>query len=256
MNKQATHPSGLTVTFYEDNHTYIIDQAYKYKLLESATTFISKFFPKFETDNVAKKCAGKGKYKGMTVDEIKQAWADEALRGSTEGTNTHMFAECLSNGDLNALPEPQSERESKLFDQVAVAILMLEEKFIFIEAEKIVFSPELGLAGTIDLLMFDPAKNHLIILDWKQNKKIDSSNSWESAMVPIKTWDACDLNKYKLQLNLYEFILRREDYFGFDNIPKVSGVRKALIHLTEDTFRAIPIGYYQDTINQMLSSQM
>jgi hypothetical protein len=246
--KHASHPSGQTITFTEDDHRYVVDQTGE--TLTSVTTFIGNFFPKFDTDAIAPKCVGKPKYKGMTVDEIKQAWADEALRGSTEGTNTHWYAECFCNGDINKLPEPQSEREGKLFKQVALAVLALEERFIFIEAEKIVFSTILGIAGTIDLLMLDPDKNDLIILDWKQNKKISTSNSWDNARKPIDHLEACDYSKYCLQLNTYEKILTTDGYLDIEG--GLNGVRKALIHLTEDNFSFLKIGDFQKEVSAML----
>jgi hypothetical protein len=59
MTKKAYHPSGLSVTFDERPHTYTVDQTGQ--VLTSGTTFIDQFFPKFESEKVARKCAGKKK---------------------------------------------------------------------------------------------------------------------------------------------------------------------------------------------------
>lgn len=252
MDKTATHPSGLTVEFNDENHTYIVKQTGQ--RLTSVTTFIGAFFPKFDTDTVAAKCVGKPKYKGLSADEIKQAWADESLRGRTEGTHVHFYAECLLNGNFKDIPAPQSDREKLLFQQALLAVMRLEERFAFVGTEVIVFSPRLGIAGMIDLLMFDTRDAFdLIILDWKQNKEISTSNKYESAFSPIEHLSACDYHKYALQLNLYEKIIREEGYYKF---PGFAGVRKALVHLKPDAHPIIKIetGGYQRDLDTMIES--
>lgn len=251
MKHIAHHPSGASLEFDEEHHVYTVRETGAH--LQSATTFIGRFFPKFDTEKMASRCVGKPKYRGMTVEEIKAAWAAEADRGRSEGTNVHFYAECLLNGEPGALPAPQSEREERLFFQAAAAVLQLEERFVFVESEMIVFSPVLWqLAGTIDLVMYDPQTNELILLDWKQNKKIDRTNPYDDADIPISHLEACDYNKYALQLNLYEFLLRSEKYPGFGHIPKVAGYRKALIHLTEENHYPIGIGDFQKEIAAMV----
>lgn len=248
MKITAQNPSGLIVEFDSEEHRYKIRQTGCY--LNSATTFIGEFFPHFDADAMAPRCVGKPKYKGMSADEIKAAWDAESLRGRTEGTNVHYYAECLMNGDFANIPVAQSDREQKLFDQVVLAVLRLEERFQFIASEYIVFSPYLGIAGTIDLLMADMLNMDLIILDWKQNKVISTSNPYGSGSGPIAHLDASDFNKYALQLNLYEMIIRREGYF-----KEFKGVRKALIHLKEEGVPQvikIPTGSFQNDLVAMV----
>ena len=244
MNKTAMHPFGMMIEFNETEHTYVLcgpEAGYMAgKHLQSVTTFIGSYFPKFDTEKMAVKCAGKKpKYTGMTAEDIKEAWADEAHRGQTEGTNTHAYAECLLNGWFDRLPVPRSEREAMLFKQVARSVISLEERFQFVSSEEIIFSPKLGIAGTMDLLMLDGESGDLIILDWKQNKEISMSNRWENGYPPVDHVEASDYAKYSLQLNLYEKILREEKYYqslGY------RGVRKALIHLRTEDYSVIKVG--------------
>ena len=246
MIKKAYHPSGLSVTFDEGPHTYKVDRTGQ--VLTSGTTFIDRFFPKFESEKVARKCAGRKKYAGMTVEQVLKQWGDESRRGREEGTNTHLYCEYLSAGKF-PLPEPQSVREVRLFLQAASAILSLEEKpLVFVEAEKIIFSPDFGLAGTVDLLLWDPRSEEIVILDWKQNKKIKTANGFENALAPIEHMDSCDWSKYQLQLNLYEWILKREGYY-----PKAKGFRKAVIHLREDRFVGMKVGGLHSEIDRMIT---
>lgn len=247
MKKTAKHPSGLTIFFDEEKHTYTIHETGQ--VLESVTTFIGRYFPKFDVDEVAPKCVGKPKYKGMTEAQIREAWEKEAERGRTEGTNVHYFAECLGEGLIDKLPEPQSDREMKLFNQVGPALLDLEERFIYLGSEIIVFSPRLGLAGTIDLLMFNPKTYNFIFGDWKQNKKIETNNPWEKAFHPISHLDSTDFNKYTLQLSTYEMIVREENYLSNWNRK---GYGRLLIHLHEDYYKFIKMPDMRIEVFEML----
>ena len=96
--------------------------------------------------------------------------------------------------------------------------------------------------------MWDPATNEIVLLDWKQNKEIKKSNPWENARSPISHLEACDWNKYQLQLNLYEYISWREGYWT----EEITGCRKALIHLAEDHFYSMKVEDMQDEIYQMV----
>jgi len=119
----------------------------------------------------------------------------------------------------------------------------------FDAAEKIVFSPELGIAGTIDLLLFDQWSKgaEFVIVDWKQNGSLSTSNKWDTAKPPISHLESTDLVKYALQLNLYRFILRYEGYF-----PQATDIRMALIHLTENGNQLIRIHFVPE-IFQLLA---
>jgi hypothetical protein len=244
--KTAANPSGIQVIFDEETHTYTVKETGQ--VLVSVTTFIDRVFPKFDADQMAPKCVGKPKYSGMTADEIKASWEANAQRARNEGTNVHEYAECLWDG--RKVPEPISDRCRSLFEQVDKAAQNLKNRELsFVAAEKIVFSPELGLAGTIDLLLFDhPSKgSEFVIVDWKQNGSISASNKWDSAKPPISHLESTDLVKYGLQLNMYRFILRYEGYF-----PQATDIRMALIHLTENDNQPIRI-HFMTEIFQLLA---
>lgn len=227
VKKEAKHPNGMTVVFNEEDHVYRIKETGQ--ILTSVTTFIDRFFPHFDADKMAPRCVNKPKYKGMTAEQIKESWEANAQRARNEGTNVHEYAENLWAGKDK--PLPISDRCHLLFEQVDRASKKLKERgLVFSDAEKIVFSPELGLAGMIDLLLYDPLMNQFVIIDWKQNGTISTSNRWDTARKPISHLEATDLVKYSLQLNLYRFIFKYEGYY-----PLSKDIRMALLHLTENS---------------------
>ena len=214
MDKVAHHPDGShVITFEEGPHVYTDNRGVRYT---SGTAFIGKFFGKFDAVAISTKCAmGRNpKYAGRPPGEIREEWSAEARRGQDEGTNVHEYAEGLISGwPLCDLPPPISERCERIFIQTEKAVKNLLNRFVFVGAEVIIFSPDMGLAGMIDLLMFDRATNEILILDWKQNKAISTENPWQSGLPPIDHLQDTDIAHYSLQLSLYQAIMERENYF-------------------------------------------
>lgn len=250
-NKKAYHPDGsYTIQFREHNHSYIDNHGTRYV---SGTTVIKPFFPKFDPVAVSVKCS-KGsnpKYAGREPEEIRSEWIAEGQRGSREGDNLHEYAEGLISGwPVHKLPKPISERCEQLFIHARKITAWLNKKYQFIEAEKIVFSPELKIAGMIDLLMWDQIRQEILILDWKQNKEITDQNFHQNAHSPIEHLEDTHVNKYALQLSLYQCLLQRENYY-----PKAKGFRRALIHITPETVMPIQLEFYEYEIKEMLKCQ-
>jgi len=198
---------------------------------------------------VSEKCAKSNnpKYKGRSPKEIRQEWKTEGDRGRNEGENLHTYVEALLL--KKETPFPISERCGHLFYQGGEAVEKLLKRFEFVAAEMIVFSPDLGIAGMIDLLMKDRAKNEIIIGDWKQNKEIDTENQYQNLLHPIDHLQSTALHQYTLQLSLYQFLLERENYFD------VKGYRRALIHIMPEANRAIPLDDYRYEIMEMLKHE-
>lgn len=189
--------------------------------LMSTTQFIDQFFPIFDTVKVSQKYAAKH---GLDPAEVVCQWQKKGRKAREIGTNVHWYAECLLTE--KRLPEPQNGAEEAFFRSVNMAVVRLLKRFEFIASEKIVFSPQWMIAGTIDLLMRDQNNGDVILFDWKTNEKIERDNFWQSALPPIEDLPRCAWSKYQLQLNLYQIILSDERYF-----PRGTNYRKVIIHL-------------------------
>lgn len=248
MNRIAYNPSGKSITFTADDHRYIDSDGQPYR---SATQFIGSFFPKFDAEKMARTCSSgmNSKYSGRGPEEIMAEWQAEGDRGRDEGTNVHAYAEALMMHYPKALlPAPISHRNEKLFQQVNAAAFKLLRRYQFVGAEVIIFSPALGIAGTVDLLMFDHRAKDLIIFDWKQNKKLSYSNFYQRGLSPIEYLQDCDITHYELQLSLYQMIIETEGYF-----PEAREYRRELIHLTPEGYEQIPMGPCQYAIKEMIN---
>ena len=246
MNKTTIH-NGLTCIFTEADHSYRIKETGD--LLTSVTTIIKSYTPPFDAPLMAQRMIDKKKpkYAGMTVDEIQYQWQEKAALSSMEGMELHALLERWPDkGCWGWLPK--TYRLLRMGKQVDKLFPKLLKRFKLVAAEKLVFSPSMGLAGQIDLLMADDAAQQGIIIDWKTNNKItDEEDAFGNMLEPIEHLKDCDVVKYGLQLGLYEKILIDEKYY-----PEFKGYRKALVHVKESSGKVVKVDDYDDEIERIL----
>ena len=252
-DKTAYHPNGKNfVRFREQNHTYIDNYDQRYV---SGTTFLKQFAPKFDTIAVSKECAAgtNPKYAGRYPGEIREEWAAEGKRGRDEGNNIHDYAEFSGPIPKKGI-KPISDRCEKIFKQVDYAFEMFRKKsFIVLDVEKIIFSPGLGIAGMIDIVIYDPYKCEIIIGDWKNNKnELITHNNFQSYHEPVSHLQDTDISKFSLQLSLYQYIIERERYFS-DIV--VRGYRRVIIHVGETFAKPVQLEYYDYEIKELLKQK-
>ena len=110
-----------------------------------------------------------------------------------------------------------------------------------------VYSKELKLAGTIDLLLYDKNSDSYNILDWKTSKRIDSKafKNKKGNHSVTSNMDDCNFNHYALQISLYRYIL--EEFYGL----KIS--EHMIVHLMEDQCIGYHTPYMKNYIIAMLN---
>lgn len=245
MIKIAKH-NGLTCDFKESDHSYVIRETGQ--VLTSVTTLIKKYTPQFDTSAMAQQVIDKKKpaYAGMTAQEIMQQWADKAALSSMEGTELHALLERWPDkGRWGWLPKTM--RLLSMGKQVEKLFPKLLERFQLVSAEQIVFSARLGLAGQVDMMMFDDATQEGIILDWKTNEKItDEESAFGNMLPPIEHLKNADVVKYGLQLGIYERMLIDEKYY-----PEFTGYRKSLIHIGLGFAKVVKVKDYEKEIEKI-----
>lgn len=227
----------------EATHTYKIKNAEHLRFL-SVTTFIHEFFPKFESEKIAGQLSSSNsaKYGGQSQEEILQKWNDIAK----EGTRTHAEIEAWIRAREAGLPEPDMSGYSA---KAKYGIAWLKENIepnwkLFPEVR--IFSVNLQLAGTIDLLVWNPDLNQYLICDWKTNSQIAQTayKGRRGIHDATKFLDDCNFSHYSLQMSLYRYLLETE--YGI----KING--QILLHLKEKPTYASPLGvvaYHTEYLN-------
>jgi hypothetical protein len=77
--------------------------------------------------------------------------------------------------------------------------------------EQIVFSKDLQLAGTIDLLVHNLETNKMFVIDFKTDAKLRVVK-FKKMLFPYEHYFDCNLDHYWLQTHLYSMILQSFSY--------------------------------------------
>lgn len=222
MVKEALHPSGLKISFFEKKHEYLVGN----ERYDSVTSLIKSNFPAFDADKVSEIVAKK---QGRDKKEILAEWEVTRKEAASFGTKFHSMVETiLIKKDLEAANHfAVSEKEKRYLEALKKAVLEIGKSYDFLHVEKIVFSPSLKIAGTIDVILQNKKTGSLVVADWKTNKKIDFSG-FDKGLGPFKTLENCNFIHYSLQLSAYRHLLLREGY-----VEKNQAVNTALLHFAD-----------------------
>ena len=223
----------------KENHIYQLNDEPDFEF-KSVTTFVGGFFEEFDAPLVASKLTRTHpKYKHMTADELLLVWKKKA----DYGTFVHEEIENY----INDKTAPTDDRSSRAVKWLNGYKMQSNYKLL---SEKIIYSKELNLAGTIDLLMYDEASNAYNIIDWKTSAKIETSayrNKTGNHDI-TRNLEDCNFNHYSLQLSLYRYIL--EHYYGL----KISN--QMIVHITDTDCRGYMTPYLLNHIKLMAQSRI
>ena len=228
-----------------DNKITLDRGTHRYSLLNnpdivftSVTTYLDYFFEGFDGEKVAKKLiANVPKYKGRTVESLLEEW-DESARYGT------MVHDEIENWIKNSV-EP---KDIKSINGKNWLQKYQTKSGIDFLSEVIIYSKELKIAGTIDILAKDNNTGEYIIIDWKTSKKINKvSYKYKTGTHEIsKNIMDCNFSHYSLQLSLYRYIL--EEYYNLK-------IRNQVIaHLKDDGVDAHLTPYLKRDIINMLEN--
>lgn len=224
-----SHPRDKDIKFFEDTHTYYVGD----KTYTSVTTVIHHHFPCFDAEKVIDKMMSspnfeKGKYKGMSKQEIKDQWEKQRDESARLGTEMHKSIECFIDDNT---PFLVTTKELEFFETFWNEFA--EGKFKPYRVEWIIHSDD-GIAGSIDCVLVND-KGEFVLLDWKRSKEIKMRNYYEKGYSPFEKWDNCNYNHYTLQLNIYRHILERE--YG----AKVIGMYNIILYPENSSYQKYEI---------------
>lgn len=229
--KETIH-NNETCVFDDIKHTYTLSDGLT---LPSVTTYSKKFFKEFDANKISEAYAKKNNIDQNTVLKM---WEDKRNKAAEFGTICHKYAEdCLiayqDKTNKTLVPEPSNNYEKHIHDKV----IEISNTFHVVGQEIMLFSRNLNLAGTTDLLL--SLEDTLYICDWKTNQEIKTSNKYQKALDCLYSYDDCELTKYTLQLNLYLKIIQTENYF-----PEFKKYKLVLFHIQENGIKEINLNIF------------
>lgn len=191
------HVRNHRLAFDEASHTYTLDGT---RQLTSVTTVIESFFPSFDPDAAIEKLKRRGTHPLAKHEpaEIKAIWEARAAESRQAGTLLHEAIEKHLLGESVTGYVAEIDYVNGLRERVLGK---------FVATEWAIFDEQWGIAGTLDALFEDHGRYRLA--DWKRSV-IKTSNRWERAEAPIAHLQACNFEKYSLQMTLYALILERQ----------------------------------------------
>lgn len=172
----------------------------------------------FDKDAVAQKTYDKyfndpeSKYYHKSVQEILTMWEEKAAKGRANGRalddfiglvlDEHAPMEKLAEY-MSDLPEVAQNKCNSYYNFYKSSI---ENKLVFLCREQVLAHNDLKVNGRLDAMFC--YNNNILLIDWKNTEKIESSNKFEKMLGPLYEYDACDLNSYTMQVYIYKYILR------------------------------------------------
>ena len=150
----------------------LIKDVHKYEHIDdpdinftSVTTFVENFFHGFDSIKIANKLIKNySKYSKYTVESLLEEWEQKAKYGTYIHEEIEKWIidetepkEIKSINGINWLKNYKMKSNFKIYPEV------------------IIYSKELKIAGTIDVLALDKKTNEYDLIDWKTSKKIEMS---------------------------------------------------------------------------------
>ncbi|CAE7650574.1 unnamed protein product [Symbiodinium sp. CCMP2592] len=145
-------------------------------------------------------------------NEIVDFWKKKSFHACNAGTWMHSMLEHMMNGS-DILPGTMTK-------ELSMAVDFLRELhdempgLVAYRSEWTIYAGRENLAGSIDLVLFDTSDEKFVLIDWKRSEKLQQKyNSYGKFMMePLQDIPDCQGEHYRLQLNIYKWIL--ESYYS------------------------------------------
>ena len=193
----------------------------------SVSKIVEAMHAPFDKEGVANKTFSKyfndpnSKYYHMSVQEIIDSWNAKAELGRNNGkildTYIGMILENHESKDIlekykTSLSEIVATNKCNMFDKFYKE--NVENKLEYVTREQILHDETNGVVGRFDALFLKndaklPGVQNLLLIDWKNTEKIETSNLYNKLKGPLYKYDDCELNRYTIQLYIYVYILRK-----------------------------------------------
>ena len=192
----------------------------------SVSKIVEVMHEPFDKEGVANKTFSKyfndpnSKYYHMSVQEIIASWNAKAELGRNNGkvldTYIGMILENHESKDIlekyKASLNEIAANKCNVFDRFYNENIV--NKLEFLTREQMLHDETKGVVGRFDAMFLKndvrtPGVQNLLLIDWKNTEKIETSNSYSKLKGPLYKYDDCELNRYTIQLYIYVYILRK-----------------------------------------------
>lgn len=185
-----------------------VAEEHKYQLggrvLSSVSSVIKKYTAPFDADKIAGFVAAK---RGITKEEVLAEWEAKKNAACDRGNEAHAFAETITTSQYdsefaistnNGLQQAILKFWSNIPDYIEPAFHELK-----------MFSEELGIAGTADLILYNNKTGKYIICDYKTNEDLFKNYRKKKLLVPFNDLLDMPYSKYELQLSMYQILFEQ-----------------------------------------------
>lgn len=183
--------------FNEEKHEY----KYKGKQFSSVSKYIKQYVKPFEADKIAGFVA---KRRGVAKEDILQEWEDTKNEACDKGTRVHEFGEYYHKFNLNPT-DGYEEAIVNFWSEVPNHIILVTN-------ELQMFSEELGVAGTADIIMFNTKTGRFIIGDYKTNKDLFKNYRGQKMLDDFSFLKDMPYSKYEIQLSFYQLLFEQTGF--------------------------------------------
>lgn len=178
------------------------------KRLKSVSSFIKGFVEPFDADRIAGYVA---KGRGISKAEVLQEWENKKNFACDKGNRVHDYGENYANGlinknEFNFVPTDGYERSVLAFwDSIPEYV----QPFLM---ELQMFSKDLGLAGTADIILFNNRTGKFIIADYKTNIDLFKNYKGKKMLPPFNDLLDQPMSKYEIQLSIYQHLFEQSGF--------------------------------------------
>lgn len=156
--------------------------------------------------------------RAMADEDIAAHWKNKGRLACNQGTEGHYQAELYFNGLPCRWWQPEMGPVHDF-----VRDYMIPHGLVAHNTEKEIVCADADVAGSIDLILRDPARGVYHIVDHKRSDKLRLSlRGYGKMHAPLNHLDDCKGAAYALQLSLYRFILERDYDMPIDRLVLLS----------------------------------
>lgn len=176
------------------------------RVLSSVSSVIKKYTAPFDADKIAGFVAKK---RGITKEEVLAEWEAKKNAACDRGNAAHAFGEEFAINpiqyDSEFAPVYNNGLEQailRFWDNIPDHI----EPFLF---ELKMYSEDLGIAGTADIILYNTLTGKFIICDYKTNEDLFKNYKKKKLLKPFNDLLDMPYSKYELQLSMYQILFEQ-----------------------------------------------